>query len=606
MGLQVSAPTLVLRLFFLTLFGLFVGAQQSDDNTWEYIVVGSGPGGGPLAANLALAGHSVLLLEAGDDQGDNPNVTQTFNANAATNDPATRWDFFVKHFSDEEAEAQYKYMTYRNSDGSFYVGLNPPAGAEKLGVWYPRAGTLGGCAMHNAAVATLPQDSDWQYIADITGDNTWAPASMRTMYERLEKCNYMPQGSEGHGFNGWLETSQNGAFFMGGNAPIASAAAQAAGQDPNQLQALLSRDINGPEPNRDQETGIFGATSHTTSQGTRSSPNTYVRSVFNDQSNPLSVQLTTLVTKILFDEEAETPTAIGVEWLYGPSMYSADPRYDANAQGETGQSFATKGVIISGGVFNSPQILKLSGIGPAAELEQFDIPVVVDLPGVGENMADNYEGGVLGQWQQPLQSPLFVDMVETSVAEGGRDMYMWCGAFSFEGFWPGFPNNYQNQYECAFAHMQPHSQAGTVRLRSADPRDTPDINLRFFENGADTDLQAMVDTVELARGFFANVQGNQFTELHPCEGVSGTGGCADDEQKEYLKLQIYSHHATSSCAIGADDDPMAVLDSKFRVRGVNNLRVVDGSAFPKVPGAFPVLPTMMLAEKATDAILDDA
>lgn len=71
----------------------------------------------------------------------------------------------------------------------------------------------------------------------------------------------------------------------------------------------------------------------------------------------------------------------------------------------------------------------------------------------------------------------------------------------------------------------------------------------------------------------------------------------------YLKEQAYSHHASSSCKIGADDDSMAVLDSKFRVRGVDGLRVVDASAFPKVPGGFPVLPTMMLSEKASELLI---
>jgi len=109
----------------------------------------------------------------------------------------------------------------------------------------------------------------------------------------------------------------------------------------------------------------------------------------------------------------------------------------------------------------------------------------------------------------------------------------------------------------------------------------------------------MLEAVKFFRGILAKVSGNTFKEMHPYTQT----GCTDDSQKDYLRTHIYSHHVTSSCAIGADSDKMAVLDSKFRVRGVNNLRVVDGSAFPQVPGAFPVMPTFMISEKAAEEIL---
>jgi choline dehydrogenase len=133
--------------FPLLLLSSLTAGLTTARQEYEYIVVGSGPGGGPLAANLARAGHSVLLLEAGDDQGNNPNVTNIFNSIAVVNDPLTRWDFFVKYFENEQDEVQYRHMTYRQTDGSFYVGLNPPPGAQRLGIYYPRAGTVGGKAI---------------------------------------------------------------------------------------------------------------------------------------------------------------------------------------------------------------------------------------------------------------------------------------------------------------------------------------------------------------------------------------------------------------------------------------------------------------------------
>jgi len=98
--------------------------------TYDYIVVGSGPGGGPLAANLARAGYSTLLIEAGGDEGSNPTYADIANFLESANDEASRWDFFVKHSDDPKRDLQYKYNTWDTGDGTFYVGRDPPAGAK--------------------------------------------------------------------------------------------------------------------------------------------------------------------------------------------------------------------------------------------------------------------------------------------------------------------------------------------------------------------------------------------------------------------------------------------------------------------------------------------
>jgi len=152
------------------------------DDQYEYVVVGSGAGGGTVAARLAELGHRVFLLEAG---GDPLKMTGGSNAAPQTNrlpadyevpvfhvfaseNTAMKWDFFVRHYSSDEQ--QKKDPKYQN-------GIN---GNQKMGgVLYPRAGTLGGCTSHNAQITVYPHNEDWDYIARLTGDSSWSATNMR-------------------------------------------------------------------------------------------------------------------------------------------------------------------------------------------------------------------------------------------------------------------------------------------------------------------------------------------------------------------------------------------------------------------------------------------
>jgi choline dehydrogenase len=148
-------------------------AGSSNDKYYDYIVVGSGPGGGPLASNLARAGHSVLLVEAGDNQNDNVNSEIVSFFGFAYTDPTLRWDFFARNFANETRNLQHNHLTWRRPDGSFYVGRDPPADSTLLGIHYPRGGTLGGSSAVNAMSTVYPSESDWQNVVDLTGDATW-------------------------------------------------------------------------------------------------------------------------------------------------------------------------------------------------------------------------------------------------------------------------------------------------------------------------------------------------------------------------------------------------------------------------------------------------
>jgi choline dehydrogenase len=118
------------------------------------------------------------------------------------------WGFFVQHHANQTQARQDPYFTYRLSNGSYYHGINPPKGAEPMGMFYPRAGSLGGCSTHNAMGFTLPPDSDWNNIASLTGDASWRASNMFRYFEQLERCHYMPNGTAGHGFNGYISVSE--------------------------------------------------------------------------------------------------------------------------------------------------------------------------------------------------------------------------------------------------------------------------------------------------------------------------------------------------------------------------------------------------------------
>ena len=223
---------------------------------------------------------------------------------------------------------------------------------------------------------------------------------MRKYFERLENNHYVPPGTPGHGFHGYLDICINDDESLKNQSQaqiVLEATAKEFGQDPSKIFELIQADLNNDDPNRDEETGVFGFPAHRDLEGRRSSARDPIVAVVN-ATNPngskkykLNLSLNSLVTKVLFNtsgKNSKTPQAIGVEYLAGQSMYSADPRYNASVNGTTKSAYARKEVILAGGVFNTPQILKLSGIGPKDELTQFDIPVLVDLPGVGHNMQE--------------------------------------------------------------------------------------------------------------------------------------------------------------------------------------------------------------------------
>ncbi|KAM5343759.1 hypothetical protein ACJ41O_012296 [Fusarium nematophilum] len=618
---------------------------------YEYIVVGSGAGGGPLAANLARNGHRVLILEAGDDQRSNLNQqVPAFHAKS-TEDETMRWDYFVKHYDNEQLAQRDSKMTWETPAGTLHVGPDPPSGSKVKGILYPRAGTLGGCTAHNALITIYPHESDWSNIATLTSDDSWGPDNMRQYFKILERCEYLPNDSAGHGFTGWLGTSLADLTLALRDIKIVSiigAAAAAMGhtilslipEAASQLLQLLLRDVNSVRPQRDMREGIYRIPL-SMSNGKRSGPRDFLMATA--QEHPLEIKTGCLATRVIFDEsgDADTPPkAIGVEFLEGASLYRADPRSSSSNSGTKHRALASREIILAAGAFGTPQLLKLSGIGPREELEGFGIPVIKDMQGVGTNLQDRYEVSVvteleenfpllanctfgepgdpcLDDWKHKrgpyLSNGLVVGIVKkSSQADLDPDLFIFGGPAFFRGYFPGYSELStadKRHFTWAVLKAHTHNQDGTVKLSSADPRDMPNINFNYFgttqdeASASERDHGAIAEGVAFARRIMDHVLPIATGRLE--EEWPGRHVASPEEVKEFVTSEAWGHHASCTCAIGGDGDPKAVLDSKFRVRGVSGLRVVDASVFPRVPGFFIVLPIYMVSEKATDVILED-
>ncbi|KAF2819333.1 choline dehydrogenase [Ophiobolus disseminans] len=586
-----------------------------SQDVYDYIVVGSGPGGGPLASNLARANYTVLLIEAGD---------QSTQGSSGEYPPQLTWDFFVKHYADEKKNMMNNHLTWKTKEGRYWVGAGkdtPPRDSKFLGVYYPRGSSVGGSSMINKQCTWLPSNSDWDYVKNVTGDASWSSDNMHKIFERIEKNNYLPAGTAGHGFNGYFQVNMNKPTSIG-QPVLGIMQAIAANFSLSTAQAditkLMGTDANFPDPKRDWTTGVWGLPVHAKSNGERYSSRDYIKDTI-DKKFPLTLSLNSLATRVLFTPDTSCggkPRATGVEFLQGKSIYRADSRYKDGAKGTLKTATARKEVILSGGTFNTPQLLMLSGIGPKAHLTDLKIPVLVDSPGVGQNMQDNQEmpiiGAVTGQTGGGFSQP-FLMMTTPHSPDGERDMFIMQGSFAFRGFWPAnqtnaaLPQDAPGTYGMSMVKNHPQNKKGYVRLLTSDPQDAPEINFMHFEQGADKDMNAMKHTIAWARKIYANAKGVTVKTVEPpCPAGPDANGSCGQADEDWITGQTFGHHPTSTAAIGADGDVNAVLDGRFRVRGVRGLRVVDASVFPRIPGIFPVVSTFMVSEKASDTMKEDA
>lgn len=607
---------------------------MQDGFDCDYIVVGSGAGGGTVAARLAEAGMDVVLIEAGGDP-----VAEgaerfpcdyripAFHPMASEN-PAMAWDYWVEHHSDPvEAGRDWK--------------------RRERGILYPRAGTLGGCTAHNAMIFITPQESDWRGMAEATGDEGWGPEAMAGYQRKVERCRHRPMrrllaamgwDNSGHGWDGWLPVER---------AMPAQAFADAPMREMLEKGALAaSRGISGPwqalkrllrgklDPNDRSMNGKAGlcyaplATDDHCRFGTRER----LLEVKEKVGGRLRIELHSLVTRLLF---APDRGVAGVEYRKGRHLYRASPLSDqAEESGAIVTLKARREVILAAGAFNSPQLLMLSGIGPEDQLREHGIALREPLP-VGQKLQDRYEVCVLYRLAAPWKSMEGADFspddpvgrlweskrqgmyISNGAAlamkrnspscAGDADLFIMALLGSFQGYYPGYSTALREQKDVlswAILKARTANCAGMVTLKTPNPLDPPRIEFNYFDPRCDpggNDLKAVAAAVEMVREAASPLIDCGLVTEEICPGRDVRG----EALEHWIRDNAWGHHASGTCPMGPRDKG-GVLDSRLRVHGVPRLRVVDASIFPRIPGYFIVSAIYMAAEKAADMILEDA
>jgi choline dehydrogenase len=302
----------------------------------------------------------------------------------------------------------------------------------------------------------------------------------------------------------------------------------------------------------------------------------------------------------------EKGRAVGVAWV---------------RNGASEQANASREVILADGAVNSPQILLLSGVGPAVELKRIGIPTIHDLPGVGENLQDHLMVSVGYLCEKPVsmasaeslpnllryvlfkRGPLVSNVAEAGIFQRTRpglevpDLQVLFGPAYYVNH--GLTPRKEHCFGFGPTLITPESR-GSVGLRSTNPLDPPAIRANYLST--DADLRVIVEGVLLSRSL-AHMKAFELfrgEELHPGKGVETSAEIAEFVRNEAETL----YHPVGTCKMGSDS--MAVVDARLRVRGIDRLRVADASIMPRIIAGNTNAPTIMIAEKAADMIRQDA
>ena len=525
---------------------------------YDYIIVGGGSAGCVLANRLTEdSACRVLLLEAGGKD-NHPLIHMPVGFAKMTTGPLT-WGLTTA----------------------------PQKHANNREIPYAQARVIGGGSSINAEIYTRGTPSDYDRWVE-EGAEGWSFDEIRKYFIRSEG-NTMLAG-EWHGTEGELGVS---------NVPQPQPMTRAFVQACQERGIPFNPDFNGAV----QEGS--GPYQTTTRNGRRCSAAVgYLRPAMKRAN--LTVKTGALVKRIVI----ENGRATGVEYSTGGAAEVA------RAESE---------VLLTSGAIGSPKTMLLSGLGPAAHLQEMGVPVVADLPGVGENLQDHFGIDIVGEltghysldkynklhwmlWAGAQYMLFNTGPVTSNVVEGGAFWYSREGLstpdlqFHFlagagaEAGVPSVPKGSSGVTLNSYT-VRPKSR-GTVRLRSARPEDAAVVDPNFLAEP--DDLRCSVEGVKISREIFeqAAMQKHLRAIRFPGPDVK-TQADYEAYARQYGRT---SYHPTCTCKMGAESDPMAVVDSQLRVRGVDGLRICDSSVMPSLVGSNTNAPTIMIGEKAADLV----
>ncbi len=527
--------------------------------TFDYIIVGAGSAGCVLANRLSAdPANRVLLLEAGGSEKQSV-IEMPLAWFQAMMTPAIGWGYA----SEPEPHAD---------------GRRIPA---------PRGRVVGGCSSINGMMYSRGHPQDYDQWAQM-GLSGWSHADVLPYFRRSER-NWRG-GSAHHGGSGELSVAKHNPDAV--IYPQLIRTAEKLGY--RHLDDFHADEIEG-----------FSTPDFTVHQGRRGS--TAARFLRPALTRPnLTLVTEALTTRVVIEQGR----AVGIEYEKG---------------GERTIARAEREVILSAGAFNSPQILLLSGIGPAEELREHGLAVVRDLPGVGRNLQDHasiamqYDAAVDTFDKQLRFDRMAVAWMKWKLFGTGTIAGLPVGAQGFiktrEGldrpdiqllvspvamdakvWFPGWRERRGDFFSVANVLLHPESH-GTVKLRSANPRDKPAITFNLL--AAENDRASFRRFVRFTRRFFAT---EPAASLIRQELLPGAEAQSDGEIDAFVRARIgTAMHPTSTCAMG--QGPQAVVDDTLAVHGVGGLRVVDCSIMPNIVGGNTQAPAIMIAEKAADMIL---